>query len=107
MERRKKELIAWAILACSLILIAFFPILYFAGYVGAPIFTILCIVYFISVFAAVKYSRDRWRIEGSTFEWIISAAIAPFLALTLYLVSKRQGREESIDSRDHKRLEKL
>lgn len=107
MERREKQLIAWAILACSLILIAFFPILYFAGHVNGLVLTVLCIVYFISVFAAIEYSRDGWRIEGSTFEWIISAAIAPFLALILYLVSRRQGRGERINPRDHERLEKF
>ncbi len=107
MERRKKGLIAWAILACSFILIAFFPILFFAGVVSGTVFTILCIVYFISVFVAIKYSRDGWRIEGSTLEWIVAAIISPFLALTLYFVSKRQEREETINPYDHERLERL
>jgi uncharacterized membrane protein len=112
MERRKKKVIAWAVVACSFILLVlYFPIVFLtdvdSGPVASATFATIVIVYFGSVFAAVKYSEDGWRIEGSTLEWIVAAMIAPFLAILLYFVSKNQGREETIDLGDHERLERL
>lgn len=111
-DRRKKRLISWTVLACSFILlILLFPIVGMMGVGGSRIasvtFTTLVILLFGSIFAAIHYSRDGWRIEGSTLEWILAAMIAPFLTLLLYFVSKSQEKKDTIDIQDHGRLERL
>jgi hypothetical protein len=112
MKRRTKRLICWAAMGASLLLLVLLVhVAFVTGQVGGPavsgMFTALVISYFVSAFAAVHYSEDGWRIQGSTLEWIVSVAINPFLTLVLYLISRRQDREDVIDPRDLERLRNL
>ena len=112
MDRRTKRTLSWTILACSFILLVlYFPILLItngsSGPLTASAFTILVLLLFGSMVAAIGYSKDGWRIQGSTLEWIVAAVIAPFLTLILYFISKRQDKEDTIDPRDIERLERL
>lgn len=104
MERRKKELIAWAILVCSITLVAYSTILLPGGGISAAIFTALCVVFLMSLLAVIKYSEGGRRVEGSTVEWIVTAVVSPFLALALHFVSRRQSRRETTDLRDNERF---
>lgn len=109
MERRKKELTAWAILVCSLTLIGYSPILFFEGDIdiAVTVLAILCVVCLASVLAVIKYSRGGWRVEGSRVEWIVTAIASPFLALVLHFVSRRQDRGEMTNLHDNERLKEL
>lgn len=112
MKRRTKRLICWATMGASLLLLVIlmytaFILGHVDGSVASGMFTILVISYFLSAFAAVHYSEDGWRIEGSTLEWVVSAAINPFLTLVWYLIGRRQDREDFIDPGDHERLQRL
>ena len=112
MEERKKELIAVAALISSMLLIVIgFFMLRSIHIADVPIvsaaFMILCVVCLASGFAAVRYSKDGWRIKGSVLEWIIAAIIAPFWAIVFYFHSRRQERGKTIDPHDYERLKGL
>ena len=112
MDRRSKKLASWTLLAGSFILlILFFPIVWMTDAGSSPLalaaFTILIILLFLSIVAAIGYSEEGWRIEGTTFEWIVAAVIAPFLTLVLYFISKEQDKGDTIDPSDIERMERL